>query len=418
MVHELKQSYRQMIILILSGMICVLGVSIYSFGISFFILSTTGSAKLFSFNLAISVIGRILATPLSGYLADYYNRKKVLVYAIFGEALIVSLLLLYIHFIGFHIIALYVTTFLASYISSVSSPSMLSAMPNIVHEEHLQKTMGYNSTATSLSMLLGPVLGGLMYAIVSKEVFILCFVVAYIIAGFLMMSLNFNLFRKPQGEVKDRSENIIQSFKFGIRYIWQHPILRTLIILFMSLNFFMSCINIGMSKIIIGHFKASPQMMGILEAAFSVGILIGGLLIGSQKKFKSPFPILKGGLIVNSISIMIISIPLFFFNQLWVVYYTFMVVGFIVGISGQYVNTPVMIYFQESIDEHVRGRIFSVIFLISQLLMPVSYVIFGIIFDFGHYAITFLVCGAMSLLLVLIAMNRTFDAKVKVHNQT
>lgn len=95
-----------------------------------------------------------------------------------------------------------------------------------------------------------------------------------------------------------------------------------------------------------------------------------------------------------------------------------MVVGFIVGISGQYVNTPVMIYFQESIDEHVRGRIFSVIFLISQLLMPVSYVIFGIIFDFGHYAITFLVCGAMSLLLVLIAMNRTFDAKVKVHNQT
>ncbi|QNR08514.1 MFS transporter [Macrococcoides canis] len=183
-------------------------------------------------------------------------------------------------------------------------------------------------------------------------------------------------------------------------------------------NFFMSCINIGMSKIIIGHFKASPQMMGILEAAFSVGILIGGLLIGSQKKFKSPFPILKGGLIVNSISIMIISIPLFFFYQLWVVYYTFMVVGFIVGISGQYVNTPVMIYFQESIDEHVRGRIFSVIFLVSQLLMPVSYVIFGIIFDFGYYAITFLVCGAMSLILVLIAMNRTFDAKVKVHNQT
>ncbi|WP_289709775.1 MFS transporter [Macrococcoides canis] len=188
--------------------------------------------------------------------------------------------------------------------------------------------------------------------------------------------------------------------------------------IFNCFNFFMSCINIGMSKIIIGHFKASPQMMGILEAAFSVGILIGGLLIGSQKKFKSPFPILKGGLIVNSISIMIISIPLFFFNQLRVVYYTFMVVGFIVGISGQYVNTPVMIYFQESIDEHVRGRIFSVIFLISQLLMPVSYVIFGIIFDFGYYAITFLVCGVMSLILVLIAMNRTFDAKVKVHNQT
>ncbi|UBH10406.1 MFS transporter [Macrococcus armenti] len=412
MAQEIKQSYRQMVILILSGMICVLGVSIYSFGISFFILSTTGSAKLFSFNLAIGVIGRIMATPVSGYLADHYNRKKVLVYAIFAEALVVSLLLLYIHFLGFHIIALYITTFLASYISSVSSPSMLSAMPNIVHEDHLQKTMGYNSTATSLSMLLGPVAGGLMYAIVSKEVFILCFITAYIIAGIMMMSLNFNLFKKAESTVQNNSENVMQSFKFGIRYIWHHPILRTLIILFMSLNFFMSCVNIGMSKIIIGHYKASSQMMGILEAAFSVGILVGGLIIGSQKKFQSPFPILKGGLIVISVCIMIISIPLFIFDKLWVVYYTFMIIGFIVGISGQYVNTPVMLYFQESIEENVRGRIFSVIFLISQLLMPISYVIFGIIFDFGYYAITFFVCGAISLLLVLSAMNKRFSLKV------
>ncbi|UBH08175.1 MFS transporter [Macrococcus armenti] len=412
MAQEIKQSYRQMVILILSGMICVLGVSIYSFGISFFILSTTGSAKLFSFNLAIGVIGRIMATPVSGYLADHYNRKKVLVYAIFAEALVVSLLLLYIHFLGFHIIALYITTFLASYISSVSSPSMLSAMPNIVHEDHLQKTMGYNSTATSLSMLLGPVAGGLMYAILSKEVFILCFITAYIIAGIMMMSLNFNLFKKAESTVQNNSENVMQSFKFGIRYIWHHPILRTLIILFMSLNFFMSCVNIGMSKIIIGHYKASSQMMGILEAAFSVGILVGGLIIGSQKKFQSPFPILKGGLIVISVCIMIISIPLFIFDKLWVVYYTFMIIGFIVGISGQYVNTPVMLYFQESIEENVRGRIFSVIFLISQLLMPISYVIFGIIFDFGYYAITFFVCGAISLLLVLSVMNKRFSLKV------
>lgn len=416
MSQEIKQSYRQMVILILSGMICVLGVSIYSFGISFFILSTTGSAKLFSFNLAIGVIGRIIATPVSGYLADHYNRKKVLVYAIFAEALVVSLLLLYIHFLGFHIIALYITTFLASYISSVSSPSMLSAMPNIVHEDHLQKTMGYNSTATSLSMLLGPVAGGLMYAIVSKEVFILCFITAYIIAGIMMMSLNFNLFKKTESTAQNNSENVMQSFKFGIRYIWHHPILRTLIILFMSLNFFMSCVNIGMSKIIIGHYKASSQMMGILEAAFSVGILVGGLIIGSQKKFQSPFPILKGGLIVTSVCIIIISIPLFIFDELWIVYYTFMIIGFIVGISGQYVNTPVMLYFQESIEENVRGRIFSVIFLISQLLMPISYVIFGIIFDFGYYAITFFVCGAISLLLVLSAMNKTFNKKVNMQH--
>ncbi|PKE11363.1 MFS transporter [Macrococcoides caseolyticum] len=416
MTNQIRQSYRQIIILIVSGMICVLGVSIYSFGISFFILSTTGSAKLFSFNLAIGIIGRILATPVSGYLADHYNRKKVLIYAIFAEALIVSLLLLYVHFLGFHIIALYITTFLASYISSVSNPSLLSAMPNIVHEDHLQKTMGYNSTATSLSMLLGPAAGGLMYAIVSKEVFILCFIVAYIIAGSMMMSLNFNLFKKTESTAQNDSENIMQSFKFGIHYIWGHPILRTLIILFMSLNFFMSCINIGMGKIIIGHYGASSQMMGILEATFSIGILVGGLIIGSQKKFKSPFPILKGGLVVNSVCIMIVSIPLFIFDELWVVYCTFMIIGFIVGISGQYVNTPVMLYFQESIEEHVRGRIFSVIFLISQLLMPISYVIFGIIFDFGYYAVTFLICGALSLLLVLGAMNRSFNKKVNIQH--
>lgn len=121
---EMKQSKRQMYLLILSTMISMLGVSIYSFGISFYILSATGSAKLFSINLAMSVLGRIAVTPLSGYLADNFDRKKVIFWSIFVEAILVFLLLLYIHFLGFNIVALYIVTFFAAFISSASSPNL------------------------------------------------------------------------------------------------------------------------------------------------------------------------------------------------------------------------------------------------------------------------------------------------------
>ncbi|WP_414042500.1 MFS transporter [Macrococcus sp. EM39E] len=414
MEKELKESFRQMYLLILSTMIASLGISIYSFGISFYILSATGSAKLFSINLAMSVLGRIVVTPLSGYLADNYNRKKVIFWSIFIEAMLVLFLLIYIHFLGFNIIVLYIVTFLAAFISSASSPSFMASIPHIVHNEHLQKTMGYNSTASSLSMLLGPVLGGLLYGFVSKELFLIIFIIAYIIASLVILMINFELYKKKvDNEIDEKieKESIIKSFKFGLKYIWHHDILRTLLILFMSLNFFVSGLNIGMSKIIIGHFKASSEMMGILEASFSIGVLIGGIVVGSKKKFKNPFPVLKIGLLLEGVFLIIISVPLLLMSGLWPVYITFFIVGLLLGITAQFVNTPMFVFFQEFIDEQVQGRVFSVINLTAQLLMPVSYILFGIIFDQGLYGITFLICGVSCIVLVLSIMNQKFNVK-------
>lgn len=420
---EMKQSKRQMYLLILSTMISMLGVSIYSFGISFYILSATGSAKLFSINLAMSVLGRIVVTPLSGYLADNFDRKKVIFWSIFIEAILVFLLLLYIHFLGFNIIALYIVTFFAAFISSASSPSFMAAIPRIVHREHLQKTMGYNSTASSLSMLLGPVLGGLLYGFVSKELFLFIFVIAYICASLVILMINFKLFQKDDAVDSNdaiiEKEGVFKSFKYGLQYIWHHEILRTLLILFMSLNFLVSGINIGMSKIIIGHFEASSEMMGILEASFSVGVLIGGIIIGNKKKFDNPFPMLKKGLLLEGVFLIVISLPLLLMNSLWPVYITFFICGLLLGVTAQFVNTPLFVFFQEHIEARVQGRVFSVINLTAQLLMPISYIIFGIIFDQGYYGITFLVCGVSCIVLVLSVMNQKFSIRSnKFLNQT
>lgn len=420
MEEQLKLSLKQMRIMITSTMIAVLGVSVYSFGISFYILSSTGSAKLFSINLALGILGRIISTFFSGYVADHFNRKRVLFYCIVLESLIVFALLIYIHFFGFNILALYITTFLAAFISSLSNPSMLAAMPNIIHSEHMQKAMGYNSTASSLSMLLGPVIGGFLYGFVSKEVFLLMFVIAYLIAGLLILLLDFELFKQPGKQLSvendGEKENVLQSFIYGLKYIWHHKVIRSLLLLFMSLNFFMSTLNIGMSKIIVGHFQASSQMMGFLEASFSIGLLVGGIVIAKMKKITNPFPVLKKGLVIEALLLIIISVPLLLIDSLMPVYITFMIVGLILGIIVTFINTPMMIFFQEKTEEHMRGRIFSVIFLMSQLLMPISYVFFGFIFDLGYYGWIYLLCGSLSLLITLLVMNRQFNERVKIYS--
>lgn len=59
-----NKSIVQLIKFILGKFISSLGNSMYNFGISFYILSKTGSAKLFSINLAIMIIVNIITTPL------------------------------------------------------------------------------------------------------------------------------------------------------------------------------------------------------------------------------------------------------------------------------------------------------------------------------------------------------------------
>ncbi|HGO3206375.1 TPA: MFS transporter [Staphylococcus aureus] len=234
-----NKSIVQLIKFILGKFISSLGNSMYNFGISFYILSKTGSAKLFSINLAIMIIVNIITTPLSGYIADAGNKKKIIVCSQIGQSIFMFILLLTIYIKGFSIICILVTNIAITFLNALSTPSLNSTLPNIVYPNYLQKINAYYDMTNSITTLIGPIIGGVIYTLFNVKIIIVLFIISFIISGIIDMSINFSLFKKDIYNTRNLNGHIMKNFNYGLKYIKGKIVVFRLIILSMISNFFL-----------------------------------------------------------------------------------------------------------------------------------------------------------------------------------
>ncbi|EFB49482.1 MFS transporter [Staphylococcus aureus] len=411
-----NKSIVQLIKFILGKFISSLGNSMYNFGISFYILSKTGSAKLFSINLAIMIIVNIITTPLSGYIADAGNKKKIIVCSQIGQSIFMFILLLTIYIKGFSIICILVTNIAITFLNALSTPSLNSTLPNIVHPNYLQKINAYYNMTNSITTLIGPIIGGVIYTLFNVKIIIVLFIISFIISGIIDMSINFSLFKKDIYNTRNLNGHIMKNFNYGLKYIKGKIVVFRLIILSMISNFFSGIILVGISKLVIEHFKAPSYVMGSLEASFGAGLILGGIIIGTIRKIKQPLYIIKFSLLLYALIYISIGIIILLYNDYNILYFYLYILSLLMGGIISFINIPIFVYFQENISEHVRGRIFSVIDLLTQLLIPLSYIISGFLFDTNYYSLIFLTSGFICLFLVLLILNSQFIKNQNNHH--
>lgn len=156
--------------------------------------------------------------------------------------------------------------------------------------------------------------------------------------------------------------------------------------------------------------------MGSLEASFGAGLILGGIIIGTIRKIKQPLYIIKFSLLLYALIYISIGIIILLYNDYNILYFYLYILSLLMGGIISFINIPIFVYFQENISEHVRGRIFSVIDLLTQLLIPLSYIISGFLFDTNYYSLIFLTSGFICLFLVLLILNFQFIKNQNNHH--
>ncbi len=110
-----------------------------------------------------------------------------------------------------------------------------------------------------------------------------------------------------------------------------------------------------------------------IEIAFSIGMILGGILISSWGGFKNKIHTMTLASFMFGICTFALGIiPVF-----WI-YLVFM---FITGIAMPIFNTPSTVLLQEKVEGDFLGRIFGVMGMISTSMMPLGMLIFGPIAD-------------------------------------
>jgi MFS family permease len=215
----------------------------------------------------------ILLFLVAGHVADVFDRRKVLILCEAGFGICFLLLLLLTGFRSQSVVAIYAVLVLLGIVRSFNGPASRSILPHLVPEEHFQNSVAWASGIFQLATILGPVLGGVIYAIFRGPfaVYLIAVVVAAVAVG-LLLSLKVNI--KARAKVETSTSSVFE----GFRYIWREKLILGAI----SLDLFAVLLG-GAVALLPVYAKeillTGPWGLGILRSAPGVGAGIMAIAI-------------------------------------------------------------------------------------------------------------------------------------------
>lgn len=365
----------------ISKLISTFGNSVYTFGISLYVLALTGSAANFAINLIFSILPRTVLAPFAGYAADKYSKKTIVIVSQLASAVAVGALLLYSASAGLSLPAIYTTTALLSVSSMFASVTFSASIANLIDPDRIQKAIGFNQSALSIAAIGGPVVGGMLFGFVSMNVFLVIQIVGYLLALLLEATMNFNLFSTKAEAADEDKTSMWQSMREGAVYLKTNRVIMVIISTAVGLNFFFSALMIGLPFIAVQQMKVEAVHFGFIEAMIAVGMLLASIYFSLRKEVAYPLLFSKRALFIMSIILAGLALPLLLEMSYLanVVYFIFLMFAF--GISNVFVNTPIGVMMQKDVAEEYRGRVFGILESMAMAMMPLGFLLFGLLYD-------------------------------------
>jgi MFS family permease len=156
----------------------------------------------------------ILLFLVTGHAADTFNRQKLLMACYAGFAVCSGLLLFTASRQTRSIYAIYAVVVLLGVVRAFNNPVSRSFLPQIIPEEHLQNAIAWNSSVNQGAIILGPSLGGVVYALARgpAAVYTSSMLTAL---GAVLITSQIKLRSKP----RPREPLSLKSVVAGLRYI-------------------------------------------------------------------------------------------------------------------------------------------------------------------------------------------------------
>jgi MFS family permease len=215
---------------------------------------------------------------LAGHAADRFDRRKLLTVCYGGYGLSSALLLaVTLLFQLLHraetVGAIFSILFLVGVVRSFSMPASRALLPQLVPEDQFQGAVAWNSGIFQGATILGPALGGLLYALSRGPA--LVYAVALLAAIFsVLTTLRIRIERRPRPREPFRLKTVLA----GFHYIWTHK----LVLGSISLDLFAVLLG-GAVALLPVYAKeilhTGPWGLGLLRSAPGIGAGAMALLI-------------------------------------------------------------------------------------------------------------------------------------------
>ena len=170
---------------------------------------------------------QVLMLPVSGYVADHFDRRRVLL----ATQVAMGLLALGPGPADGHRIVqiwhVYLFAFGLGCVSAFDAPARQTFVSELVVEEHLSNAVALNSTSFNAARMIGPAVAGLLIAVVGTGWVFLINAASFAAVIMSLCLLRVRRVAHPAGGASRRGSSFVE----GFRYVWRRPDLRTALIM-------------------------------------------------------------------------------------------------------------------------------------------------------------------------------------------
>lgn len=381
-----NKSLTRVSIFLISQIISLFGSAIVSYTIIWYITLKTSSTMALAMSVVFTYMPQIVISVFSGTLGDRFNKKYLI---IIGDTITgVSTLILAVLFInGFRSLYLiYAACALRSAGAGIQTPLENAFLPLICPEEKLTKVNGIYATASSAINILSPAMAGILLNMMDFGYTLMVDCVTALLAVVVLYTMKY----KNTIDLEKESVDILTDFVVGVKYFKQHVFLGRLIIFYLLFYFFMSAPAFLTPVLVNIKFSNSVNALAINEFVWSMGTMLGGLLIcllkeSNKLRLMAFSSVLFGGFIC-----------LLGASENFAIYIFFMLCS---GMSLPIFNTSNIVLVQENVKKEMLGRTFANLNILSTISTTIGITVFGLMGDVISVDILLVLVGVFIALL-------------------
>jgi len=234
---------------------------------------THNSASAVGIVMALQFGPQLLLLPWTGFAADHFNQRKLLMLTQATMGLL-ALALGVLTVAGLvELWQVYIFAFLFGCASAFDAPARQTFVGELVGDADLPNAVALNSTSFNGARMIGPAVAGVLIASVGTGW-------AFVLNGvsFIAVLISLYFLRVSELHQSKRAKRKRGSLTEGFHYVWERRDLRTTMIMLALIGTFGLNFPIFVSTMAVRVFHSNAGGYGLLSSIMAVGTMSGALL--------------------------------------------------------------------------------------------------------------------------------------------
>jgi MFS family permease len=368
-----------------------LGDSLSLVALMLHVAETTGQALAVAWLLLAGDFAPALLGPLTGTVADRFDRRRVMVGCELLQGALVVVIALWLPALPL----LLVLVGLRAVAGQVFQPASRAAVPALVPERDLERANAAVGVASNGGEALGPLVAAVALPVLEVRGVLLVDAASFLVSAALLGFLP-PLAGSGDGD-RARPASFLADAGAGLRYLRGQPILRVVVGGYVAVVACTGIDDVALVFLATGTFGAGESAAGLLLAAVGIGLLAGYALLartgGRAAIDRGTTPaaaLLLGGFAISSAGNLLTGLA-------WAVAAAFAVQAVRgLGIAAMDVAATTLV--QRVAPPGLQGRVFGSLYGGIGVAAALSYLLGGLLLDLTTPRVAFVAAGAAGLL--------------------